>query len=223
VTFFGPDTSLNKSKSTDMKNLGTQSLIALAVFLFAGSSLAQKMDLKSGSLGFLKGEKTLNVEYVYEGLTVGKITEQAYIDAKVAEFNSKEAGKGEKWLQAWKSDRTGRYQPKFEELLNKQFTERKVDFKAGKFPEAKYIMVLKTINLEPGWNAFVSRAPAQVSTEAEFFDTKDRSKSLAHITIQKAPGRDAMGYDFDPGYRLQEGYAKTGKELGQFIYKKALK
>ncbi|HWN96764.1 MAG TPA: hypothetical protein VNT99_17175, partial [Methylomirabilota bacterium] len=73
------------------------------------------MKLISGSLDFLKGEKTLNVEYTYDGLTVGKGTEQAYIDKKVAEFNAKEAGKGEKWLEGWKTDRTKRYQPKFEE------------------------------------------------------------------------------------------------------------
>ncbi|HWN95274.1 MAG TPA: hypothetical protein VNT99_09600, partial [Methylomirabilota bacterium] len=89
--------------------------------------------------------------------------------------------------------------------------------------DAKYTLVLKTLNLEPGYNAFVSRAPAQISTEAKFVETKDRSKELAVISILKAPGRDAMGYDFDPGYRLQEGYAKSGKELGAFLCKKALK
>ena len=206
-----------------MRKLRTPLLIAgLGLFLILPLS-AQDMKVKSGSLDFLKGQKTLNVEYVYDGLTVGNGTEQAYIEKKVAEFNAKEPGKGEKWLENWKADRTKRYQPKFEELLNKQFTERKVDLKAGQYADAKYTLVLKTLNLEPGWNAFVSRAPAQISTEAKFVETKDRSKELAVISMLKAPGRDAMGYDFDPGYRLQEGYAKTGKELGAFLCKKALK
>lgn len=181
------------------------------------------MKVVSGNLGFLKGEKTLNVEYVYDGLTVGKITEQAYTDEKVAGYNRKEAGKGDKWLQAWKSDRAARFEPKFEELINKQFSSRKVDLNVRKNPEAKYTLVLKTTNLEPGWNAAVMRRPALVSTRAEFFEAKNRDKELAVITILEAPGRDAMGYDFDVGYRLQEGYAKTGKELGIFLYKKALK
>ena len=206
-----------------MKKLRSQWLVAVIAFVLVSPLAAQDMKLNSGSLDFLKGQTMLNVEYVYDGLTVGKGTEQAYIEKKVAEFNSKEPGKGEKWLENWKADRTKRYQPKFEELLNKQFTERKVNFKAGQYPDAKYTLVLKTLNLEPGYNAFVSRAPAQISTEAKFVDTKDRSKELAVISILKAPGRDAMGYDFDPGYRLQEGYAKTGKELGVFLYKKALK
>lgn len=205
-----------------MKNLSKYLFIA-ALALLASPVFGQSIKLKSGSLDFLKGETALNVEYAYDGLVVGKLPEQTYIETKVAEANKKEAGTGDKWLASWKADRAKRYEPKFEELLNKQLSGKKVSCDAGKHPEAKYTMVLKTTNLDPGWNAGIMRAPASVSTEAEFFDTKDRSKSLALITIAKAPGRDAMGYDFDAGYRLQEGYAKTGKELGAFLYKKGLK
>lgn len=204
-----------------MKNFMPKWWLTGLLAMFAASLSAQNMKLQSGALGFLKGEKNLNVEYVYEGLMVGKLTEQAYIDKRIEEANKKEAGAGDKWLVSWKADRAKRYQPKFEELLNKQL--EKSGLKAGANSEARFTMVLKTTNLEPGWNAAVMRVPASVNTEAAFYDTKDRSKPLAMITILKAPGRDAMGYDFDVGYRLQEGYAKTGKELGAFLYKKALK
>lgn len=180
---------------------------------------AQNLKLTSGSLEVLKGEKNLNLEYSYDGLTVGKLPEPTYVDEKVAEYNRKEAGKGDQWLASWKGDRERRFQPKFEELLNKQFTERKVDFQAGKHPEARFTLVLKTTMLEPGFNVAVMRRPAAVSTEAAVYETKDRSKPLALITILKAPGQDAMGYDFDTGQRLMEGYAKTGKELGKFLCK----
>ncbi|MEP6663433.1 MAG: hypothetical protein ABJC04_07180 [Verrucomicrobiota bacterium] len=206
-----------------MKKLVSKLIFLAVVVLWATPLLAQETKLKSGALNFLKGEKTLNVEYAYDGLSVGKETEQAYTDKKVAEYNGKEAGKGDKWLEGWKSDRAKRFEPKFEELLNKQFFEKKIDFHAGNDPHAKYTMVLKTLNLEPGWNAAILRAPAQISTEASFYEGADRANPLAVMTILKAPGRDAMGYDFDVGYRLQEGYAKTGKELGSFLIKKALK
>lgn len=195
----------------------------LAGFVFVSPLLAQDIKLQSGSLGFLKGERTLNVEYVYDGLTVGKITEKEYTEMKVTTYNAKKAGTGDTWLETWKSDRAKRFEPKFEELFNKQFSAKKIDFKAGKLPEAKFTLVLRTTKLEPGWNAAVMRAPARVSTQAEFYETKDHSKSLAVMTLVNAPGRDAMGYDFEVGYRLQEGYAKTGKELGIFLCKKALK
>lgn len=207
-----------------MRKFKKQLFVAGVVCLFASPLFAQTIKLQSGTLGFLKGEKTLNVEYVYDGLTVGKITETEYIKKKVAEYNAKEAGTGDKWLTSWQASRAKRFEPKFEELLNKQFSSKKIDLTAGKNPSARYTLVLKTTNLEPGWNAAVMRAPAEVSTEAGFYDTKDRSQPpLAVITLLKAPGRDGMGYDFDVGYRLQEGYAKTGKELGAFLCKKALK
>lgn len=206
-----------------MKNFKTCLALVGAIALCAASVSAQSLKLNSGSLEMLKGEKTLNLEYVYDGLTVGKLSEPAYIDAKVAEMNKKEAGKGDQWLVSWKGDRERRYQPKFEELLNKQFTDRKAGLEAGKNPAAKYTLVLKTTMLEPGFNVAVMRRPASVSTEATVLETKDRSKALAQITILNAPGQDAMGYDFDTGQRLAEGFAKTGKELGKFICKKALK
>lgn len=202
-----------------MKKLKTCLALAGAVMLCASPLLAQNLKLTSGSLEVLNGEKTLNLEYVYDGLTVGKESEQSYINKKVAEMNGKEAGKGDQWLVSWKGDRERRYQPKFEELLNKQFTEKQADLKAGKNPDAKFTLVLKTTMLEPGFNVGVMRRPAAVSTEAAFYETKDRSKQVAVITILKAPGQDAMGYDFDTGQRLAEGYAKTGKELGKFICK----
>ncbi len=206
-----------------MKKLTNKLLLAAALLLGVAAASAQSVKLESGSLEFLKGETALNLEYNYDSLTVGKLAEQAYVDEKVADYNKKEAGKGDAWLASWKSDRERRYQPKFEELLNKQFIEKQLEFHAGQAPKAKFTLVLKTTNLDPGFNVAVMRRPASVSTEATFYETTDRNKPLAVITILRAPGQDAMGYDFDTGQRLSEGYAKTGKELGKFLIKKALK
>ncbi|HEV2694834.1 MAG TPA: hypothetical protein VG347_18210 [Verrucomicrobiae bacterium] len=203
-----------------IKKLLTTSAAVLALFILTSTLSAQSVKLESGDLGFLKGGTTLNVEFVYDGLTVGKLTEQAYIDKRVSEANAKQAGTGDQWLVKWKADRTEHFEPKFAELMNKQFTDRKTTLKLDRDPAAKYTLVLKTTNLDPGYNIGIMRAPASVSTTAEFYDTKDRSKTLAVVNILKAPGRDGMGYDFDAGYRLQEGYAKTGKELGNLICKK---
>ena len=196
---------------------------AAALCTLASTASAQSVKLESGDLSFLKGATTLNVEFVYDGLTVGKLTEQAYIDKHVSEANAKAPGTGDAWLAKWKSDRAERYEPKFAELVNKQFTDRNTGLKLDHDATAKYTLVLKTTNLDPGFNVAVMRAPAAVSTRAEFYDTTDRSQTLAVVTILKAPGRDGMGYDFDAGYRLQEGYAKTGKELGILISKKIAK
>ena len=65
------------------------------------------------------------------------------------------------------------------------------------------------------------RKPAYINAELIYIDKKS-GETLATMEITKVPGRDAMGYDFDTGYRLQEAYAKLGKETGKYIIKKAL-
>ena len=93
---------------TFMKKLKTRLALVGALFLSVSPLLAQILKLASGSLDGLKGEKALNLEYVYDGLTVGKEAEQAYASKKVSEMNTKEAGKGDQWLAAWKGDRERR-------------------------------------------------------------------------------------------------------------------
>ena len=55
--------------------------------------------------------------------------------------------------------------------------------------------------------------------EAWIVETADKSKVIAKISIQKAPGRTFGGYDFDTGERIAESYADAGKALGKFIRK----
>ena len=201
------------------------SIIVLGVLTaLAGTSVGYGsiVKLQSGSLAFLKGETQVNVEYSYEGMRVSKFArEQDYIDKKVAEFNNKEAGKGELWHKGWVDDRARRYQPKFEELLNRFLTAGKSSLKFGSFKDAKYTLILKTTFTEPGWAGLgLIRQSALINAEAVFMETQNRATPLATLTITKSPGFAALGYDYDPALRIQESYAKAGKELGIFISKK---
>jgi hypothetical protein len=146
-----------------------------------------QIDLRA--LDFLKTESAINVVYEYDGLTVGSGTEKEYIDKKVAEGNKDEDGKGDRWLESWKADRAKRYQPKFEELVSKQFTARKSTLNIGANKDAKYTLVLQTTNLEPGWNIGISRRDAAVSVLASFVETGHRSNVLAVVSVKDAPGR----------------------------------
>ena len=80
---------------------------------------AQKIKFEKGSLDFLKGQKSLLVTFDYSNMGVGKFEkEEDYIAKKTADYNNSEAGKGDKWAEAWKNDRATRYEPKFETLFN---------------------------------------------------------------------------------------------------------
>ncbi|MCG9910028.1 MAG: hypothetical protein MH137_01900 [Flavobacteriales bacterium] len=197
----------------------TFALFIGVAFLASGVS-AQKIKLVSGKLGFLKSEKSIAIEYDYSQMGVGKFkSEQDYLDKKSDEYNKKEPGKGDQWKQAWKNDRASRFQPKFEELLNKN-TEKLGPVFGGGASGTPVVMVVKTTYTEPGYNIAISRAPAMINLEITF---KQNGAEAAKITLKGAPGATFGGYDFDTGLRIGEAYAKAGKELGKFITKMAKK
>jgi len=84
---------------------------------------------------------------------------------------------------------------------------------------AGYEMNIHTTFIEPGFNVGITRKPAFINAEIRFRESGS-GKEVAVITVQNCPGRDAVGFDFDTGYRLEEAYAKLGKSLAGFILKK---
>jgi len=196
-------------------------------FLLIGLSTmtsAQKIKLISGSCDFMKGISELNLEYDYSDFGVGKFEDEAdYVAKKKKEYNEDEPGRGDTWEKAWIADRSGRYEVRFEEEMNNQFEKRKIAIKAGKNLDAQYTLIFKTTFTEPGYNIYISRQNAYIDGEAIFVESANPDNVLAKIHIDNSPGRGVTGYDFDTGYRIQEAYAKAGKELVYFIWKKFLK
>jgi hypothetical protein len=204
-----------------MKNL----ILLLFVWWVAGFSnlSAQKIKLESGNFDFIKGATELKVEYNYDDVSVGKFPKEAdYIAKKKAEYNEKEAGSGDRWETAWFNDRTERYAPRFEEEMNLQFAKRGVNCKVGQALDATYTIIFKTTFIEPGFNVGVARKNAYINGEAIFVESTNHENILAKVSIENSPGREAFGYDFDTGLRIQEAYAKAGKELVYFIWKNYL-
>jgi len=188
--------------------------IACFALLFTTQVFSQKINLTSGNLDFLKGQKVLNIEYDYDNMAVGKYDKEAdYVKEKVADYNKKEAGKGDEWKKNWIADRKKRYEPKFEELFNDKGV-----LQAGNNAQAAYTMIVKTTFTEPGFNVGVMRKDASVNFEVIFVKT-DSKEEVAKITMLKSPGRGGMGYDFDAGFRIQEAYAKAGKSLIHYLAK----
>lgn len=90
-----------------------------ALMLCSLASQAQAK-LVQGNLAFLKGQNNIKVEYRYDGMMVGKITEEAYVAEKVADKNKSKEGKGDEWKRKWDGDKKIAYQPEFEMKLNRR-------------------------------------------------------------------------------------------------------
>ena len=57
---------------------------------------------------------------------------------------------------------------------------------------------------------------SELNIEYDFSD-------FAVVTMVKVPGLGSIGGDFDTEYRIGEAYAKAGKEMAQYVWKKVLK
>lgn len=193
-------------------------LTVLAISFFLLTANAQKIKTTEGNPSVLKSESTINIEFTYDNISVGKFAdEKDYIKKKTDEYNAKEPGRGDIWSKNWINDRQARYEPKFNDLYC--ITGKRTISK-----DAKYTLIFKTKSIEPGFNvaggmvAFGGRKNAEIDAEVWIVETADRSKKIAVITIENAPGGTWGGYDYDTGTRIAESYAMSGKKLAKYIY-----
>lgn len=186
-------------------------LAVLAVICFSFQADAQRLKTVDGDLDVLKNESTINIEFVYDGMSVGKYDKEAdYIKAKTEEYNKKEPGRGDSWAANWVNDRSARFETRF---INEFQEASKMTVKK----DSKYTLVFKTTSTEPGYNIVISRKNAEIDAEATIVETANPSKKIATITVTNAPGRIYGGYDYDTGTRIAEAYAVAGKRLGKYI------
>lgn len=191
--------------------------LLIPMFSFGLILNGQKITIQKGSLLPVKGQKML-ATFDYSGMAVGKFDkEEDYIAQKVADYNKDEAGKGDKWAVSWVADRESRFEPKFEELFNK-YGEKAGVTAFTSATDAKLEVNIHTIFTEPGFNVGVMRRPAYIDAIVTFKD-RTSGEEIAVLKIEKSPGMDAMGFDFDTGVRIAESYAKLGKSLAAFIDK----
>ena len=196
--------------------------LVLAVLFVSATMFAQKMKIKEGNFDFLKGQKEINVEFVYDNLTLlkKKLPEAQYVEEHSAELEEKSIGKGKTWEKKWEAAKELIWQPKFLELMNRYFhDDYGMSFQEG-LSDAQYTLVVETVWLFPGWDAGVMKQPAKVTTNLKFVETANRDNVMAEVTSQNAPG-DQWGSSFSNEDRLGEGYAKTGKSFARLIRKKA--
>ena len=182
--------------------------------IMATATNAQRIKLVEGDFSALKSEQKINTEFTYDNMSVGKYDKEAdYIADKTADYNKKEAGKGDTWAKAWVSDRKSRFEPKFNDLFAKSSN-------MSISTDAKYTLIFKTTSTEPGFNIGITRKNAEINGEVWIVETANKEKVIAKATVLRAPGRMAGGFDFDTGERLSEAYEMAGKALGKYIKNK---
>jgi hypothetical protein len=179
----------------------------LIVSLFcAFEASAQRVEPDSGSLEFFKDVKNIQVEFIYEGMGVGKYkTEQEFIDHKTSDCSEK---KGQKWLASWNLEKTKMYQPAFMKSINKQF--KKAGIQAGEnYTDTPYRMVVQTTFFEKGFAGYgLITMASQIDLVIRIYSQKDPGHPLSVIKLTEVGGSGGS-----PG----TAYAYAGKILGHKI------
>lgn len=202
-----------------MKKLTTFVLISI---FFCAASFAQKIKVLEGDVSAFKGKPKLNIKYDYSDMAVGKFkNEEDYVEKKVSEYNEKEAGRGDRWKEAWVNDRANRFEPKFEELFNKYGDSKHGTVQVVVDNSLDHTLTFKTTFTEPGFNIGVMKKPASINGELILTDSS--GEVLVKMAAYGCPGSQFGGYDFDSGTRIAESYAKCAKSLVSYITKKGLK
>ncbi len=195
--------------------------ITLVLILFTVVVYSQKLKVKNGGFDFINGQKEINVEFVYDNMTLLKknISNDQYVKEHSAELEEKTKGKGKSWKKSWYASRELIYAPKFLELMNRYLHENEGIYFGEELTDTKYTLIVETVWVYPGWNAAVMRQPAKVSTVLKFVETANKDNVLLEISSKDAPG-NRYGGTFSNEDRLGEGYAKTGKSVAKLILKK---
>ena len=194
-----------------MKILKT-SVLMLGFLLSFGIINAQGTNLASGDVSVLKAEKKINVEIVYDKVSVGDYSKESeYIKHKKDEMNAKEAKTGDAWEVKWNDAKIDNYRPKFVEMLTK-YSELEYD------STAKYTLIFKVTFIEPGYQIAISKKASQVEGTITIVETANRNKKIATMSVERGGGY-FRGGAFDFAQRIAEAFSVTGKKAGTIIKK----
>ncbi len=196
--------------------------ILIVMIAFVIDANAQKVKLLEGNLDFLKGEKTLKVEFTYdENMKIGKKDADKYIEEKVKSKNRKKPGSGDEWKKKFLADREESYEPHFIKMFN--FIFKKIGFTINPNGlDAKYVMVVNTTFIEPGFDVGIQSKRAMANMDVYFMPVDDREKVLAKITITKAPGTAIFGSSYVAADRIGGCYESAAAGLAEFLHKKGV-
>ena len=126
----------------------SKSIFILMIFQLAFHfNYGQELTSENGSFKMLLQGKTLDLQFTYDSLQVGKYKIEAdYVNKKVTEINKKYPGNEEEWAMEWIVQRKEKFEPAFTEAFKKSSGLKILD-------SAKYILIFHTSFIEQGFSS----------------------------------------------------------------------
>lgn len=166
---------------------------------------AQKV---SGDLSCLKGQKEINITFDYKSVTYDGDSEAKYLKGE-------DKAKDAEWKAAWTSSfRTDNWEPRLIEDLNKEISKNGME--CGDFADAKYTIIVKLIDIDPGTFAGPMSMPAKITATASIVMTGAKSPK-ATIELKKITYKYFMSPQ--PEARVGEAFSCVGEVIGKKLSK----
>jgi hypothetical protein len=174
-----------------------------------------KIEILSGNPKYFKNANSYHIQFDYSNLKVGKYAdEQSYIEYMKDDAEKRAEGSSGNWVKKWYSDRTDVFQPKFIELFNK-FSGNIIKIDTV-YKNQKYVLSLHTQFLEIGFNKNFTKSPTYINVIVTIYEPNSSEKPLV-ISMENIIG-DEVASSYSPDFRrIEEAYAKCGKELAKYM------
>jgi hypothetical protein len=176
-----------------------------------------KIEILSGNPKYFKNDNSYHIQFDYSNLKVDEYSdEQTYIEYMKDDAEKRKKGSSDKWVEKWYSDRTNVFQPKFIELFNK-FSGNKIKVDTV-FKNQKYVLNLHTRFLAIGFNKNFTKSPTYINVIVTISELNSSEKPLI-ISMENIIGDEVFSSYSDDYRRIEESYAKCGKELAKYMCK----
>ncbi|MDL2261964.1 hypothetical protein LJC11_00480 [Bacteroidales bacterium OttesenSCG-928-I21] len=180
-------------------------VISLFVCLFAIVSFSTAQKFKPSPI-FLKGEKEINVVFVYsEGITFDGDSKQEYYKDK-----------GESWVAEWEGKRRTTNSSSYIKDVNGELEGLNINI--GEYSNANYTMIVDVVDCDFGAYAGPLSVPAKLKCTIRFVKTgtTETLTSIALKISQNSYSVIATPIDFD---RMHLAFGEMGEKVGEILYK----
>jgi len=176
-----------------------------------------KIEILSGNPKYFKNDNSYHIRFDYSNLKVGQYAdEQTYIEYMKDDAEKRKKGSSVNWVRKWYSDRTDVFQPKFIEVFNK-FSGNKIKVDTV-YRNQKYVLSLHTQFLEIGFNRNFTKSPTYINVTVTISELNSSEKPLI-VSMLYIIGDEVFSSYSDDFRRIEEAYAKCGKELAKYLCK----
>ena len=176
----------------------------------------QEIEILSGSAKYFKKASSYFIQFDYSDLKIGGYENEAAYIAYMREDAELRRKSADEWEQKWFDDRKTVFEPKFLELYDKYAGSKiKLDQKTK---EQKFVLKLHTQFIEIGFNRNFKESPTYINVIVTISDKNNIEEPLV-ISMKYVIGKEAMSSYSADFRRIEEAYAKCGKELARYMKK----